>query len=200
MMNKRIKIIAVLLLIILVICLPSIYAYMIRLADTPNQTDFVIGDTTCVINEVWKDNTKSSVKIDNKGNVDVYVRVKVLIYWEDTKSAPIGTDLYNDKNHALPVLNYNSADWIHDPINDIYYCKKPIKVGESSPEFLKGSLILKNYVVDELYSYNQVAEIHCESIQALPIDLDATDNVITNPATESWGVTINSDGVITAIN
>ncbi len=119
---------------------------------------------------------KSSITVQNTGNIPAYIRVRFVSYWVDTEGHAVG------KASEMPVISYDETTWFEQ--NGIYYCKTPVAVGALTPELLQAgkTIVLR---VDTETGYRQVLEVFADAIQSEP------HRAVTN----SWGVKI-SDGNI----
>ena len=148
------------------------------LAIMHNRTNEVVNTfapayVDCTINEDFDQEKKTSVKITNTSNVQAYLRIRVLSYWQDSKGNIV------DRPAALPSISYDTTNWIYDQKQATYYCVVPIARDADTPELLKsGSVImLENSVsedikVDGVYlytnTYYHVVEFVAEAIQSEP--------------------------------
>lgn len=200
MSKKRLKVF-VLAALVIGLTIPVVFAYMFKQDSTENNT-FITADiftTNPVIEEVVNQNidgknvtVKKSIKIQNTGNIESYIRVKLITYWEDSKGNIVGK--------ASEDLDFATTDdWIYDAKNDVYYYKYPINPGETTHEFLKsGSTIQLEHLEETViyqsvtitYEYNQVVEIHVEGIQANP----------SNVVSDIWKVNIDTNRTIISVN
>lgn len=190
-MKKKIVTRLILLVIMACLTIPAAYAYMyMRTNVLDNQ--FEIAEADAEVVEVMDQNTKKSVKIQNTGNIDSYIRLIIFTYWEDSKGNVVGRQDTTKVNNGNPVMNFNydTENWIQD--GNIYYCKTPIKVGELTPElFESGSSITLQKIEENVtsngvtvtYEYFQVVEIIAEAIQSNPVDA----------VRESWKVVLDTD-------
>lgn len=189
-MGIKMKKLLILVLIAAILAIPTVYAYMFKRTSTVNNT-FTTADIFTenpVIETISTSGTsvvKNSIKIKNTGNIESYIRIKFINYWVDSKGNVVGRASEN------LVFDFNSNDWIHDEINDVYYYKYPIVPGQITNEFLGNKKIeLKHFEKTEtydsvtiVYEYNQVVEVHVEGIQASPADAIKA----------AWGFELNSD-------
>lgn len=125
-------------------------------------------------------NVKEEVKITNNGDIDVYVRVAVVVTWKNANgiapTSPIeGTDYTCDWKYG------NGQDWVKG--NDgFYYYTKALSPNGVTPNLVENVKQAAN--VPE--GYNLSVEIISQSIQAQPKD-----------AVESaWDVSVNDDGTL----
>ena len=167
------------------VLIPSAYAYMVRESQTVANT-FTPAEVTCDIKEKFENNVKSSIKVENTGNIDAYIRVRLAFRWEDSKGNPVA------RNAVFPDVDYDSEKWVKH--NDIYYYKEAVAPGEDT-----GNLLDRIFTEDALrveeelqggqkvyYYYYPVMEVFAEAIQSQP--KKAVEN--------SWQVEIGTDGKI----
>lgn len=177
-MNKRKTMIFILLTAFsasLVIC-GTVFAYMFKMTDDENNI-FTAAEVSCEINEAFGGEKKESIKALNTGNIDAYIRVKLVSYWVDSKGDTVA------KASVMPTVTVADG-WIEGTYNT-YYCKYAVAPTASTPELLSAPLVLQT---DE-NGYLQVVEIFAEAIQSKP----------QNAVTESWNVTVAPDGSIATV-
>lgn len=187
----------VLCVIILVTVSPTVSAYMLKRTSVVNN-EFVPAYVTCQLHEVFENNAKTSIQVENTGNIEAYIRLRVLSYWQDSKGNAVAID------RDPPSITPDSSTWIEDTTGsrdtvNTFYCKVPIAAGDKTPELLSSgtSITLETMTKTDdsgvVYVYNQVVEIIAEAIQSKP----------TSAVEDSWKVTIeavNGVNVITAVN
>ena len=137
--------------------------------------------------------TKTSVKAQNTGNIEAYIRVRVVTYWEDSKGNPvaIASPINQFKADNSGTWKYNNTDWIYDEANQTFYHKAPVNAGQQTAELLNNSIQLKiDEVVQEnvTFTYHPVVEFIVEGIQSAP----------GTAAVEAWRVELDANGNITA--
>ena len=168
-----------LLLAVVTIC-GIAYAYMFTRSEQM-KNEFTPADVMCEVVESFNNTSgeKSSIKVENTGKIDAYIRVRLVSYWVDNKGNIVA------KASEMPAVNITD-DWIKDEAESTYYYKSTVAPGDLTKELLGDIMILKK---DEVNGYYQVVEVFAEAIQSLPVD------AVTN----SWEVTL-TDGCITAVN
>ena len=117
---------------------------------------------------------KSSIQIRNTGNIEAYLRIKLVSYWVD------GEGNVAPKASQMPAISLASG-WVKGTGNT-YYWNTPV-----APSGNTGNLLAAPIVLEEDGEGNrQVLEIFAEAIQGAP----------TAAVTDSWGVTLSGDGSI----
>lgn len=189
-MRKKILVMILTFLIVIALLLPVVYAYMFRSVE-PVISIFDPANVKCKVVETFENDIKSSITVKNTGNTDAYIRVRLVIHWEDSKGNVVSRDVDFSK---IAIVNRN--DWLADSSEFTYYYKKPVAADALTGELLGKNIELYAKVedVDEngvtvKYYYYPVIEVVAEAIQALP----------TNAVVESWGVTLDENGNITAV-
>ena len=172
--KKVFRTILILSLVIAISLCGTVFAYMFRQTEV-TENKFTPAEVSCAVDEDTTDTEKTSVKIQNTGNIDAYLRVRFVSYWVNAegKVAP--------KASELPAISMKSG-WIKGS-DQTYYYSEAVAAGASTPELLDESIELKAEG-----GYTQVIEVFAEAIQSQP-----TDAVVN-----SWKVTLDSDGNITA--
>ena len=173
-------------------------AYMLTRSDILTNI-FVPAKVSCEVVEAVESGTeasKTSVKVKNTGDTDVYVRVRVVTYWEDSKGNPVArTSPENKFGAGSDDWKYNTTDWIYDDKNQTFYYKASVGKDQTTNDLLPtdSKITLK---VEEAtqgnvkFTYHQVVEFIAEVIQSSPDDA----------VKEAWGVTLDGNDQITAVN
>lgn len=178
-------------------------AYMLRSSDEITNT-FIPAKVACQINETVVDKTvgdksvpyKTSVTAQNTGNIQAYIRVRVVTYWEDSKGNPVARNSPEIEFGEGGAWKHNQTDWIYDAADQTFYYKTPVDAGKSTNDLLKleGEFDGIELTVIEVlqgsvsFTYHAVVEFIVEGIQAAP----------NAAVTSAWGVTLDSAGNITA--
>lgn len=120
--------------------------------------------------------SKSSITVENTGNIPAYIRVRFVSCWVDDAGNIVG------KPSEMPDIPLDEATWFKQ--NDSYYCKTPVAVGGVTPELLQAgeTIVLR---VDTETGYRQVLEVFADAIQSEP----------HKAVTGSWGVGISDDNI-----
>ena len=146
---------------------------------------FALPENTPEVKEEFDGTVKSSITIENTGNIDSYIRVKLIGNWADQNGnvapQPEGSTL-----EGWPVTV--TADWFLK--DGWYYYQSPVSPNHTTAELLKQevkSTILKGSEVT--FQLNVISE----TIQADGVTDDGIPAV-----TDAWGVTVNPDKTISA--
>lgn len=128
------------------------------------------------------DNVKQNVDVTNRGNVPIYVRAQVNIYWQDAN----GNQLWEapEEGTDYTITWGNDQKWAKGS-DGFYYWAEPLKAGETT-----GLLINKLTwtTVDSSNGRTLVCDIAVQGIQADPAEV----------VQEAWGVTI-TEGAVTPV-
>lgn len=180
-MKRKILIRAVIVLsVVFVLLCGATVALMFRQTSLlTNEFDTAIVD--CVVRETTDTGSeiatsKSSITVQNTGNIPAYIRVRFVSYWVDAQGHIVG------KASEMPGISYDANAWFEQ--NGIYYCRIPIAVGDSTPELLQSgkTIVLRT---DTETGYRQVLEVFADAIQSEP------ERAVTN----SWGVKISNGNI-----
>ena len=153
-MKKNKKYLNILLIILFILCLSTgVYAYMFK--QTPTlENDFTPASVSCEVDEF----TSSSIVIENTGNIDAYIRVKLLSYWVDEEDKIVA------KESVMPVIDYDAIKWIKGK-DDTYYYTTPLQKGSRTTNLINTPITLSTGG-----DYKQVIEVFAEAIQSTPTD------------------------------
>ena len=175
MKRKRICFIA-LIGLLLAIC-GSVVAYMYTQTEEKNNR-LIPATVCCEVLEAISNNAKTGIQIHNNGNIDAYLRLRLTTHWENSSGQIIA------KPSEMPTFSIASG-WIAGA-NNTYYYSAPIAPDGSAPNLLaSGSTI--PLTVDEAGN-KCVIEVFAEAIQSVP------GSVVT----DNWGVSVDSNGIITS--
>lgn len=177
MSNKMLKRLLLVLTLLLVALCGTAFALMFRqTASLDNQ--FTPAAVSCVVEEKdFEYPTKSSITVTNTGNIDAYIRIRLVTYWKDSS----GKIVFGPA--TIPAFT-PGTNWIVGADNTYYYAL-PV-----NPNGITGNLLTESITMaqDEKTGYYQVIEVFADAIQSKP----------EAAVTESWGVTL-TDGKITGV-
>lgn len=181
-MRKRLKthgLFLIFLLLLVAVC-GTVLAYMFKKTSIADN-QFTPANVSCVVREVTDASVteKTSIKVENTGNIDAYLRVRLVSYWVQKTGE---TTEIVAKASQMPTFT-TAEGWLKGS-NDTYYYTKPIAPGALTPELLSTKITLT-----EEDGYLQVVEVFAEAIQSVP----------TSAVTGSWQVTLDTAGTITSV-
>lgn len=192
---KKKRFLLILLSLVMVSALTiSVYAYMFHKTRTVSNV-FTPAKVTCSVEEKFQNNKKTSIQVRNTGNVEAYIRVRLVFHWEDSKGNPVAWDM-GSVNH---MISYDDENWIKaTDEDDTYYCKSPVKPNETTPNLFTENFFfeMKGQEVTEVisgkeivYEYYPVMEVLAEAVQRYPEYNEESDEK-KDPAEYAWDVTI----------
>lgn len=177
-LKKPVKVILILSSLLLTVCLSigTTYAYLLSRSETVTNT-FTPGTAVNTIEETFNNDEKKDVKVKNTGNINAFIRATIVITWQ------------NEKGEVYPVLPVNGTDyditlnpdegWFED--NGIYYCKKEVAPGDSTPVLIEKCT---QVIANAPKGYGLNVEILSSSIQSLP----------RSAVQEAWGIDAFANG------
>ena len=144
-------------------------AYLITHTDpVPNR--FTPAHVSCTVKEEFDGTTKKNVNVTNTGDIDAYLRVKLVTYRVNDDGQHIGGTA------AIPAFTPGDG-WA--AYGDYYYYTYPVAPGQQPEPPLIDSLTLTGSYSDA-DGGKQALEIMAEAIQSAP----------TDALGQAWGVTI----------
>ena len=143
---------------VVVVAVCTTLAYM-HYASREVVNSFALSSVSCKIEETVKDGVKSSVKVQNAGNIAAFVRVAVVANTVDASG--------NITGKADVSTHLCGADWVKHT-DGYYYYKTPVAPGGKTGELLTSAIDLDGIQVTVL----------SEAIQSQPASV----------AQEAWGV------------
>ena len=126
--------------------------------DAPITNTFNPSKVACEVTESFNGNVKSSVNVKNTGDIDAYIRVKLVTYRTNEQGQHIGGTA------ALPQFTLG-ANWVE--YNGYYYYTLPVAPGDKPATKLTDSMTLtENY--DDADGGHQSIDVMAEAIQSVP--------------------------------
>lgn len=176
---------ALALALVLTLSVGGTVAYLFMGTD-PVVNTFTPGDAEVTIVEKFENNIKSSIKVENKGNIDVYVRVMLVASYQNDEGV-CATHTAELNSPILPDSDYNSTDWIKGS-DGYYYYKTAVAAGNTTNDLLGAnkSITLDQKTEDDCKMH---VDVLAQAIQAQP------DNAVK----DAWGVTI-ANGSVTPVS
>lgn len=144
--------------------------------SAPITNTFLPSHVSCSVTEEFNGTTKSNVNVINTGDIDAYIRVKLVSYRVNNKGQHIGGTA---EIHPFTP----GAGWVEN--GDYYYYTKPVAPKEQPETSLIDSITLTGSYddADDADGGKQVIEVMAEAIQANGV----ADNG-TKAVKEAWGV------------
>lgn len=175
---KKHRILPVILIVVLVVTVlcGTVLAYMFRQTEYEDNY-FTPAGVSCKVQEKTDSplTKKTSIKVQNTGNIDAYLRVRLVSYWVGADGNIVA------KPSSVPEIT-PAEGWIKGT-NDTYYYQSPISPENSTKELLSAPIVL----AEDENGYLQVVEVFAEAIQSKP----------ENAVTDSWNVSLDEAGRIT---
>lgn len=180
MKYRRFSVLLASLLLIAVVGVGATVAYLMDVTDEVRNT-FSPTAADITVTEDFNNNVKKSVIVTNNGEIPVFVRATLAIYWTDAQGVIVKP---NGCQHSEIVLG---SGWIEYPTNSgIYYYTQKLTSGAKTSSLINPEHPITTVITPDGVNYNLVVEVLTEAIQAEPLDA----------VREAWGVTI-ADGSVT---
>lgn len=163
--HRRQKILTIVLSLVLLagILTAGTIAYLQQEAKLSNT--FVVGQVQAEVSEQFKNDVKSEVSIENKGNVDAYIRAKILIYFVDRDGNPTGEVPVEGTDYTMSMGESIDSNWIKST-SEYYYYKNAVAPGQKTDLLIKGCKRVENSPVYKDDNRRLVVDIVGEAIQA----------------------------------
>ena len=145
--------------------------------DSPLVNTFDPSKVTCEVQEKFDGKVKSDVNVKNTGDIDAFIRVKLVTYRTNDAGQHIGGTA------ALPQFTLG-ANWVE--YNGYYYYTLPVAPGEKPATKLTDSMTLTESY-DDADGGHQSIDVMAEAIQSVPAEAVG----------QAWGVSI-APGSVTA--
>ncbi len=151
-------------LALLLVCAAAIpaLAWLTARSEVKNQFEIGEGDVQIVEN-IKETDTKKDVCVKNAGNVPVYVRASVAIYWEDADGSVMAETPMADTDYTI---TWGADDkWVKGT-DGFYYYTEPVEEGQTTPNLIESVKDLKTHDDGRIF----YVDIAVQSIQATPAD------------------------------
>ena len=173
------------LLLLLVLMSGAVVGLMFRETQKLNN-QFDLAKVECVVHEKLDDgttatkdtqyaDTKTSIQVENTGNIDAYIRLRFVSYWVNSEGKIVA------RPSQMPEISI-FGDWVAGS-DGTYYHRQPVKPGEMTEELLAAKISLE--ISEE--GYYQVLEVFADAIQSRP----------ERAAKDKWGVSIDDGAIVT---
>lgn len=167
------------------VSLTSVMAYMFKRSEILDN-QFVPASVQCAVTEVFENDTKTSVKVQNTGDIEAYIRLRIVTYWQDSKGNAVAITAPEIKFDD--DWKYDTDNWIYDEDEKTFYHKTPVAANGLTSELLakdfEGIKLEKRTEIfnGEKYTYHPVITFVAEAIQSKP-----------TAAVLQWKVTLDGD-------
>lgn len=147
---------------------------------------FGIASVDPSVAETLTDGIKSGVKATNSSNIPAYVRAQVNVYWVDEDGNQAWDEPVAGTNYTIEwgssTTSTDAVRWLQGS-DGLWYWTAPLSVGASTND-----LVERVTSGQEKTGYRLVVDVVTQAIQAEP----------SEAVVESWGVTLDGSGIITA--
>lgn len=126
--------------------------------DAPITNTFNPSKVACEVTESFNGTVKSSVNVKNTGDIDAYIRVKLVTYRTNKQGQHIGGTA------TLPNFTLG-ANWVK--FGDYYYYTLPVAAGKTPATNLTDSMTLTAEYTDA-DGGKQAIDVMAEAIQSVP--------------------------------
>ena len=138
--------------IILTVIIGTTIAFLLDETESMINT-FTPSHVTSEVVEALTGNTKSDVMIKNTGDINAYIRAKVIVTWQDANGNVYGEVPANETDYKITFNETDSGNgqWI-EASDGFYYWTKPVKSDDDAP--------------DECYT--DILVVSCQQLKAAP--------------------------------
>lgn len=144
--------------------------------DTPITNTFLPSKVACKVTENFNGTVKTNVNVENTGNTQAFIRVKLVTYRTNDQGQHIGGTA------ELPAFDLGEG-WVEH--GGYYYYTKPVEPNQKPEANLTDSMTLKDAYTDADGGH-QAIDVMAEAIQSVP----------EAAVQDAWGqnFSINADG------
>lgn len=168
--RSRLAVSATVALVLLFATAGTTLAYLIAKTGSVENA-FTPSRVACAVTEQFDGTVKRDVNVQNTGDVDAYVRVKLLTYRVNDAGERIGGAT------AVPMFTPGAGWFAQD---GYYYYAQPVAPGAQAAADLIGEAGVALQAYTDADGGKQVLEVLAEAIQALPAQAVA----------DAWGVSV----------
>ena len=171
--SRKLPVLAICIGLLVCLTIGGTVAWLVS-STSPVENTFIPGRVETEVTESFDGAKKTAVNAVNKGNIDAYIRIKLVTYRVNEQGQQIGGTA------KIPAFTLGEG-WIAK--DGYYYYTSPVAPGESPAHNLAESITLTSY--NDADGGKQVIEVMAEAIQSLPASTVA----------DTWHVTV-TDGII----
>ena len=173
--NNRLAALLLSMVLLIVIAIGGTVAYLVT-KDEPVKNTFTPSHVACKVTEEFDGKEKKNVNVENIGDTEAYIRVKLVTYRVNDQNQHIGG--------AADIPDFTpGTNWVE--FGDYYYYTLPVKPGEKPAYDLIDQMTLKGSYTDA-DGGKQVIEVMAEAIQSGP----------QQAVEQAWGVSITEGSVV----
>lgn len=175
--NKKFSTLAICLLMTVLFAVSGTLAYLFTSTDPITNTFTVPKNGTGIVEPGWDGVTKSNVTVQNTGDVKSFIRVKLVVNWQnDTNVIPAADGDYSMTLNT--AADENGGVWV--PNDGFWYYNKAVEGGASTGVLISNAVQLKEapagYTTEDGYKLH--IEVLAQSVQAEPVEA----------VTSAWGI------------
>ena len=152
---------AALVLAVVGVAVSGVIAWLSTTSSVSNT--FELGTVNPTVQETFENDTKSDVFIKNNGNVPIYVRAQVNIYWVDDEGNQLWDQPVAGTDYTL-TQSIESSSW-KQGADGFYYWTQPLAAGASTDPLIDEFKL--GYAPD---GRTLVCDVSVQGIQAEPSD------------------------------
>ena len=171
---------AALVLAVVGVAVSGVIAWLSTTSTVSNT--FELGTVNPTVQETFENDTKSDVFIKNEGNVPIYVRAQVNIYWVDADGNQLWDQPVAGEDYTL-TQNIDGSKWLKSEVDGFYYWTEPLDADRQTT-----NLIDSLTWTDSGNGRTLVCDIAVQGVQAEPAEA----------VQEAWGVTVEN-GTVTPV-
>lgn len=155
--NKRLTALITALVLLLVLVIGGTVAWL-SASHGPIVNTFTPSNVTCQVTENFNGTVKSNVNVQNTGDTEAYIRVKLVTYRTNDQGQHIGGTA------TLPEFTAGT-NWVE--YNGYYYYTKPVAANQKPGTDLIGSITLTSSYEDADGGHQSI-DVMAEAIQSGP--------------------------------
>lgn len=148
---------------LLCLCLSFTVVYMTLsylTSESSLDNAFTVASVQPSVDETFVNKVKENVSIKNDGNIDVYIRARILIYFENAQGEILADKPEKDNDYTMDMGNL--SNWLQ--IGDYYYYSKKVSSGWQTDVLINKCTETENAHPGKTL----VVDILAETIQADP--------------------------------
>lgn len=148
------------------------------------QNTFTVARVPIEIDEDFNGDTKENVKVKNTGDVDAYIRARIVVTWQDEDGNVYGKTPVKGTDYTMTELG---AGWFEQ--GGYYYHREKVSPNATTTVLIQECKEVADKAPE---GYHLCVEILAESIQA-----DGKTAEGTPAVTDAWGVNVDNSGKLT---
>lgn len=165
--KKRAGVLLAAIALIIGVAVGGTIAYLIDQTEDVVNT-FTPTEVDIDIYEEWDGKVKKFANIENKSDIPVYVRAKIIVEWKDDAGNIYGVLPIKETDYTMQMGEYS---WQYNSDDGFYYHNSPVNVGAHTSDLFSNCKCVSQNIPE---GYDLHVEVIAQAVQAVPTNVVAS--------------------------